>query len=76
MAHFWGRIRGNRGEATRQSDGDSGLLAILASWSGAVQVHVYARDGEDMVRVTLEKTAGKGTEAVIYDGPLAPRRPT
>lgn len=40
MSHFYGTIEGNRGEATRGGTKASGLVAQVASWSGAIRVHV------------------------------------
>lgn len=75
MAHFWGKLRGYRGEATRDGNEASGLVATLASWSGAVVVETYiGENGEDRVKVSLTPSAGEGVEATVYDGPMAPKK--
>lgn len=38
MAEFYGRIQGNRGEATRMGSKDSGFVASCQSWVGSVVV--------------------------------------
>lgn len=48
MATLYGRLQGNRGEATRC--GSSSLNTSAETWSGSVQVHLR-RDGDFEVRV-------------------------
>lgn len=70
MAHFYGRIKGSRGPASRLGGESSGFDAVAASWQGAVSVRLYCRAGVDHARVELIKWAGAGTERVLYDGPV------
>lgn len=55
MAHFYGTLRGNRGQASRLGTKLSGLQTIAASWQGAVSVSLYHDEttGEDTVSVNL-----------------------
>jgi hypothetical protein len=71
MAHFYGTIQGNRGEASRLGSKDSGLDVTAASWQGAVSVQLYERDGVDYARVTLQPWHGSGTRKDLYDGPVS-----
>lgn len=73
MSHFYGIVQGNRGEATRGGSRDSGFTATAASWQGSVRVYLYHDDetGNDMARVSLAPWHGRGTDAVIYDGPVS-----
>lgn len=41
MAHFYGTLQGNRGEASRLGTKDSGITTYAASWEGAVRVHIW-----------------------------------
>jgi hypothetical protein len=70
MAHFYGSVRGARGEATRLGGTNTGLHTVCASWSGAVECRAYVKDGIDHVRVQLMRWHGRGVERVIYDGPV------
>ena len=70
MAHFYGRLQGMRGEATRLGGVKSGLAATAASWHGAVEVRLYVRNGVDMALVTLAPWHGVGVHRTIYDGPV------
>lgn len=71
MAHFIGKVRGGRGEASRLGHANGGLSTIAASYSGAVQVFLSVRDGVDWAHVTLAPWHGAGTTRVIYDGPVS-----
>lgn len=71
MAHFYGIVRGGRGEASRIGSKNGGLSAVAASWSGAVNVELSHRNGTDWAVVRLVPWQGKGTTETIYDGPVA-----
>lgn len=71
MAHFYGTMKGSRGEATRCGTQTSGMRVVCASWDGAIRCHAFAKDGMDWVIVTVGPWMGQGpTERVLYDGPL------
>lgn len=55
MAHFYGGVHGNRGEATRLGTKDSGLKAFANGWDIGVDVRLrYCKDtDEDVISVTL-----------------------
>lgn len=44
MSHFYGTLKGTRGEATRCGSKSSGLRVVAASWSGAIAVLVWHDD--------------------------------
>ena len=71
MAHFRGTIRGHRGMASRLGGKASGLTTRACSWSGAVEVHLYHKDGVDMAQVMLTQHNGAGTWREIYGGPVS-----
>ena len=71
MAHFYGTLQGNRGEATRAGSKMSGMTTVCASWSGAVQCQAFVNDdGEDWVVVEKVNWCGVGERKVLYDGPI------
>lgn len=56
MSHFYGTVKGNRGEGTRAGSKDSGMETYCASWNGAIRCVAWHDKvtSKDMVRV--EKT--------------------
>jgi len=57
MAHFYGSMRGSRGEATRMGTAKSGLIAHIRGWNTGVEVVLTVDDeGRDCVAVYV--TAG------------------
>jgi hypothetical protein len=71
MAHFYGSIRGSRGEATRLGTCTSGLNVKAASWQGAVHVQLYTHNGTDKAHISLIPWQGKGVNRILYDGPVS-----
>ncbi len=60
MAHFYGTLKGQAGEATRRGSRNSGLRVTAASWQGAVYPYLWhdEKTGKDCYRVevgTLER---------------------
>lgn len=70
MSHFYGTLQGSRGEATRCGTKNSGMEVHAASWSGAIQVRLYVKDGVDYAIVRKVRWYGSGEEKILYDGPL------
>ena len=70
MSHFYGRITGNRGEATRCGSKKSGYLAIAASWDGAIQVRLDYDPKDDTNYYAVYQTpwSGRGTDMLIARG--------
>lgn len=60
MAHFYGTLKGNRGEATRMGTEKSGLVTYAAGWQGAIRVEVYTYNGKDMYHICLVPWQGSG----------------
>lgn len=79
MAHFYGTLKGARGEASRLGHKSSGLRTGAASWEGAVSVHLYHDEtaGQDMAEVQLIPWHGAGVYRSLYRGPVsgAPVKP-
>lgn len=73
MAHFYGTLQGQRGQATRCGSKAGGLTTVAASWQGAVEVTLYLDEetGSDMARVEFRQWHGQGTSGLIYDGPIS-----
>lgn len=72
MAHFYGMVRGSRGEASRLG-GKNGLTAIAAGHHGAINVRVYhdKETDRDMFRVELTPWRSSGGNGrVIAEGLL------
>jgi hypothetical protein len=70
MAHFYGTLQGNRGEASRLGTPNSGLDVTAASWQGAISVRLYARGDVDCATIRMRKWHGSGEDKLIYDGPV------
>lgn len=70
MAHFYGTLQGNRGEATRSGSKDSGLTAVAASWDGAVKttLHYDEATGLNHYRVETIPWRGKGERELLAEG--------
>lgn len=77
MAHFYGEIRGNRGDATRMGSKDSGMFCHVRGWNFGVRVDMYVNEeGEDAALIQLSpgsngngvfKTIGKFTRKDLKD---------
>lgn len=72
MAHFYGKIQGNRGEATRMGSRGSGFRAVAASWDGSVRTDLWHDEekDEDWCHVWLDAWHGKGVLRTLYRGPV------
>lgn len=72
MAHFYGRMEGNRGETTRCGTKGSGIVARLGSWTGGVRVHLWWNEihQENWATVSLIAWNGRGTQQLLYEGPV------
>ncbi len=69
MAHFYGSVKGSRGEATRLGGKGAGMRTTAASWSGAIHTRLYVDDdGHDCVRVYETTWNGAGVDREIYRG--------
>lgn len=80
MSHFYGTLNGNRGEATRRGNKESGMLTFCASWNGAIRCHAYVKRNErgeetDYVRISMTTWHGAGEVVLIYDGPIGKFHP-
>ena len=74
MSHFYGKVKGNRGEATRGGSKASGYTAIAASWNGSVITELFVNsDGVDSARVYLDRWQGAGSHHMLYEGPIDPQ---
>lgn len=73
MAHFYGSVKGQKGEGTRLGSKSSGLQVYAAAWQGAVYVGLYhnAKTGQDMATVSLVPWHGSGASRTLYVGPVS-----
>jgi hypothetical protein len=73
VAHFYGILQGNRGEASRLGTTSSGMDATVASWQGAVSVRLWydSATDTDMADVSLIPWHGAGDNVRLYAGPVS-----
>lgn len=67
MSHFYGGVRGGRGEATRCGSKRRGIQAYAKSWSTCVKVHYDHDNGVDSIRV-IAREIDTGRTKVIWQG--------
>lgn len=72
MSHFYGTLKGNRGEATRCGTKGSGIDTYAASWRGTIHVRVFYNEktGKDMCIVAKTTWRGAGEHKILYSGPV------
>ena len=71
MAHFYGNLKGSRGEATRCGTRNSGIRVSARSWAGSVSVEMQEReDGTPGVIIRVTEGSLPGGR-IVYIGPLA-----
>ena len=73
MSHFYGTLKGNRGEGSRCGSKNSGMRTTCGSWQGGVCASAWYNEekDEDFVRVSLIPWHGAGTSRVLYEGPIS-----
>ena len=59
MAHFYGNLKGSRGEATRCGTRQSGIMVSARSWNGSVSVEMGEGETHDDPQVIIR--AGDGS---------------
>lgn len=67
MAHFYGRLQGNRGEATRCGSKDSGIDATAESWSTILRVKQIHTGGSDIGIVDFTTKHGNPLFRATFD---------
>jgi hypothetical protein len=72
MSHFYGTLKGCRGEASCCSSKGSGVVVHAASWEGAVCARVFHDEetGKDWACVGLTDWHGRGSRRELYNGPV------
>ena len=71
MAHFYAKIQGNHGEATRMGTASSGIVSRTASNYGAVKVELWQHEnGKDYATIRLIPWKGVGIDKLLYQGPV------
>lgn len=84
MAHFYGQLKGSRGETTRCGTRISGIWAKVKSWDSTVQVTLSDQDGVDKFDIEIYPINGadqskislviNGEEFVYYKGKIYKER--
>lgn len=64
MAQFYGRISGNRGEATRQGSKDSGISAAVETWKSVIRTSQQFLGGSKSNRASLSIEGKHGGTAL------------
>jgi len=70
MAHFYGNLKGSRGEATRCGTASSGMSVSARSWTGSVTVLLREEDGETMAYIRASQTSEVGGQ-LLWCGKLS-----
>lgn len=71
MSHFYGVLKGQRGEATRAGNKSSGLTTTAASWAGAIEVRLHVDAlGRDCYEVVQTPWHGRGVAQTLARGVL------
>ena len=72
MAHFYGTLKGARGQASRLGTKKSDITTVAASWQGAVEVTLSHDEstGKDIASISLRPWHGAGVSHLIYEGPV------
>lgn len=71
MARFYGKVQGNKGEATRLGHATTGLDVVAMSYSGDVRVKLYDAGGRDFVRISVWDHTNCQRGHTIYNGSIA-----
>lgn len=72
MAHFYGNLKGSRGEATRCGTASSGLSVSARSWKGSVSVEMTEDGDFGEPCVIIRAADGSSTSGrALYCGPLS-----
>lgn len=53
MSHFYGGVRGGRGEATRTGHKTTGIRAYIKTWNTTASMSLWYCDGNDTNRYTV-----------------------
>jgi hypothetical protein len=78
MSHFYGVLKGSRGEATRCGAKQSGLVTRAASYQGSVHVDLRhdEKSGLDIATVSLQPWHGAGKSLLLYADAVSGERST
>ena len=70
MAHFYGRVWGNRGAGTRCGTKRSGMAATAASWNGCIRTYIWYDEEHDVNRyeVSQDTWHGQGVNKLLSTG--------
>ena len=60
MSHFYGKMQGGRGEATRTGTKGSGMATYAAGWGGAIRTVLFYDEATKTDRYRVEQVSWKG----------------
>ena len=60
MAHFYGSMKGSRGETTRMGTTNSGMTAHVRGWNLGVRVYLTHNGMTGKDEVSVYRTSGSG----------------
>ena len=69
MSEFYGRLQGNRGEATRCGSKASGIVVTAESWTSVVRTSMGSKfgGGESIARISIEGKYGGTALSLEFD---------
>lgn len=71
MAHFYGNLKGSRGEATRCGTASSGIKVSARSWDGSVTLEMKKReDGKPGIIIRVSDGSAVGGR-ILFIGPVS-----
>lgn len=71
MSHFYGSLKGNRGEATRAGSKSSGIKSSVQSYEGSIITHFLELDGEIHYSIEVAKGSSSFGQKVIKSGKIS-----
>ena len=73
MSHYYGTVKGSRGEATRGGGKNSGIQTNTATWAGNIRTTILWDEEEGCDHATIWFTPWSGSvgaSAILYKGTI------
>jgi len=70
MAHFYGNLKGSRGESTRCGTASSGIKVSARSWGGSITVELSETDSGTWCRILAAEGSRVGGN-VLFSGRIS-----
>ena len=69
MSHFYGNMKGSRGETTRCGTKNSGIRCHVRGWNYGIKVIIQHYNGKDIVSVwETGGSNGHNPDRLVYEG--------